>query len=664
MKKLILLAVALLCLSVANAQQYWNIDKDGNSISWQVKKGEVHHDHIEMAGKQVATVLRYGVGKDGAFELNKSMIWPMLRTIPNNTHASLMRRFDWNPLTDMKVNGQPWREQVKTITLNGTMEVVSDISPGKRGALTLKRTYFPSTDLPSLIEIYEITNTGEKEISLEIPFVSATLPTDPKKGVNGSYNLRLVTQGAGAFTLLPGKSHTVYASVSGYKPNENEMLIEPEKEFSKRKALVSGWMNNLVLETPDPVINEMFAFSKIRACESIYETKGGPMHGPGGESFYAAIWANDQAEYINPYFPFVGYDYGNRSAVNSFRHFARFMNDEWKPIPSSIIAEGDDIWHGAGDRGDAAMIAYGAVRYALASGDREEAKELWPLIEWCLEFCHRKINEGGVVTSDSDELEGRFPAGKANLCTSSLYYDALLSAAYLAEELGKGTVVAKKYRKEAVRLRKNIDSYFAATVEGFDTYAYYKGNDILRAWICIPLTVGIHERAKGTIEALFSPRLWTDNGLLTQAGSRTFWDRSTLYALRGVFMAGEIEKAMKFMKQFSATRLLGAHVPYAVEAWPEGGQRHLSTESALYARIVTEGMFGIRPTGLHSFSMVPRLPQEWDHMSLRKIRAFGSDFDIEIERVKDQIIRVAVKKAGKMVLNKKVKNGTELNCKV
>lgn len=664
MRRFIFLAVALLCLSTAYAQQYWNIGKDGNSITWQVKTGEVHHDHIEMAGKQVATVLRYGVDKDGAFELNKSMIWPMLRTIPNNTHASLMRRFDWNSLTDMKVNGQPWREQVKTITLNGTMEVVSDISPGEKGSLTLKRIYFPSVDLPSLIEIYEITNTGEREVSLEIPFVSATLPTDPKKGVSGSYNLRLATQGAGAFTLLPGKSHTIYASISGYKPNEKEAAIEPGKELSQRKALVAGWMDNLVLETPDPVINEMFAFSKIRACESIYETKGGPMHGPGGERFYAAIWANDQAEYINPYFPFVGYEYGNRSAVNSFKHFARFMNDEWKPIPSSIIAEGGDIWHGAGDRGDGAMIAYGAARYALASGNKEEAKELWPLIEWCLEFCHRKINEGGVVASDSDELEGRFPAGKANLCTSSLYYDALLSAAYLAEDLGKGNAVAKKYRKEAARLRKNIDSYFAATVEGFDTYAYYKGNDILRAWICIPLTVGIYERAGGTIDALFSPRLWTDNGLLTQAGSQTFWDRSTLYALRGAFMAGEVEKAMKFMKQFSATRLLGAHVPYAVEAWPEGGQRHLSTESALYARIITEGVFGIRPTGLHSFSMVPRLPQEWDRMSLRKIRAFGSDFDIEIERVKGQTIRVIVEKAGKIVLNKKVKNGTELNCRV
>lgn len=61
------------------------------------------------------------------------------------------------------------------------------------------------------------------------------------------------------------------------------------------------------------------------------------MHGPGGEAYYAAIWANDQAEYINPFFPFLGYGIGNESALNSFRHFARYMNPEYTPIPSSII---------------------------------------------------------------------------------------------------------------------------------------------------------------------------------------------------------------------------------------------------------------------------------------------------------------------------------------
>lgn len=60
---------------------------------------------------------------------------------------------------------------------------------------------------------------------------------------------------------------------------------------------------------------------------------------------------------------------------------------------------------------------------------------------------------------------------------------------------------------------------------------------------------------------------------------------STLYALRGVLQAGETEKAMDFIRYYSRRRLLGEHVPYPVEAYPEGNQRHLSAESGLYCRI-------------------------------------------------------------------------------
>ena len=150
-----------------------------------------------------------------------------------------------------------------------------------------------------------------------------------------------------------------------------------------------------------------------------------------------------------PFFPFLGYATANESAINTFRHFARFMNADYRPLPSSIIAEGTDIWNGAGDRGDAAMCANGAARYALARADRTEAEELWPLVEWCLEYCHRNLNDKGVVASDSDELEGRFPAGKANLCTSSLYYDALRSAVFLGKDLKKPFSVLSAYDNQA-----------------------------------------------------------------------------------------------------------------------------------------------------------------------------------------------------------------------
>lgn len=666
MKKIF--SVVFLCLSLLNsdflaAQNRWSINPDG-SISWNVKDRIPHYDHIEMSGLKVSTVLRYGVNADGSFELNKSMVWPMLRTIPNNTHASLMRRFAWNATDMVAVNGQSLsREKVNKITLDGKMTVESAIGLSRNAKAELTRIIFPAVAKPAVYEKYILRNTGSSPLTVEVPESRAVINTDPEKGVDGSYKLVSEIIGAATKQLQPKEELVFYAAITGYKNGEAELKPDVEKELQERKELIAGFWNNLILETPDPVVNTMFAFAKIRGAESIYDTKGGLMHGPGGESYYAAIWANDQAEYINPFFPYLGYGAGNGSALNSFKHFARFMNPEYEKIPSSIIAEGIDVWGGAGDRGDAAMVAYGASRYALARGDKAEAEELWPLIEWCLEYCHCNLNDKGVVASDSDELEGRFPAGKANLCTSSLYYDALRSAVYLGKDLKKPFSVLSAYEKQARDLRENMENYFGAKVEGFDTYQYYEGNDVLRSWICIPLTVGIFDRKEGTINALFSPRLWTENGLLTQAGSETFWDRSTLYALRGVYACGATEKATEYLKFYSNQRLLGDHVPYAIEAWPEGSQRHLSAESGLYGRIITEGMFGIRPTGLKSFTFTPRLPSEWNSMNLRKIKAFNTTFDIEVLRENGKQL-VTVKSEGKTLLHKAIKEGEIVSVKL
>lgn len=653
----------LVCGGTLSAQNRWSINPDG-SISWNVKDRIPHYDHIEMSGLKVSTVLRYGVNADGSFELNKSMVWPMLRTIPNNTHASLMRRFAWNATDMVSVNGQSLSgEKVNKITLDGKMTVESTIGMPRNAEAELTRIIFPAVAKPAVYEKYILRNTGSSPLTVEVPESRAVINTDPEKGVDGSYKLVSEIIGAATKQLQPKEELVFYAAITGYKNGEAELKPDVEKELQERKELIAGFWNNLILETPDPVVNTMFAFAKIRGAESIYDTKGGLMHGPGGESYYAAIWANDQAEYINPFFPYLGYGAGNGSALNSFKHFARFMNPEYEKIPSSIIAEGIDVWGGAGDRGDAAMVAYGASRYALARGDKAEAEELWPLIEWCLEYCHRNLNDKGVVASDSDELEGRFPAGKANLCTSSLYYDALRSAVYLGKDLKKPFSVLSAYEKQARDLRENMENYFGAKVEGFDTYQYYEGNDILRSWICIPLTVGIFDRKEGTINALFSPRLWTENGLLTQAGSETFWDRSTLYALRGVYACGATEKATEYLKFYSNQRLLGDHVPYAIEAWPEGSQRHLSAESGLYGRIITEGMFGIRPTGLKSFTFTPRLPSEWNSMNLRKIKAFNTTFDIEVLRENGKQL-VTVKSEGKTLLHKAIKEGEIVSVKL
>ncbi|WP_279104738.1 hypothetical protein [Bacteroides acidifaciens] len=634
-----------------------------DSIYWKVNGA--HNDHIEMSGLKVSTVLRYGVNAAGEWVIDRNMILPTFRTIPNDTHGSLQHHFngDWAHLC--LVNGQPLvGEKVETVSLSGVMTVKSIY--GNRG-VSLTRTLFPSTSQPAFCEKYELENVTENSLTVEFPTNILSYHTDEAKGVEGSYTLTATLSSPlkeGTFQLEAGEKAWFQVIYAGYKKNGRVLALDVDKELVARREFLRQVQGNLVLETPSDVINTMFSFAKIRGSESIFDTKGGYMQSPGGEAYYAAIWANDQAEYINPFFPYLGYPTGNRSAMDSFTLFMRYMNDEYKPLPSSIIAEGIDCFGVAGDRGDVAMVAYGAARYALASGNRHEAEKLWSLIEWCLEYCDRKLNAEGVVESDSDELENRFPAGKANLCTSSLYYDALISAVYLGKALKKDRECIKSYQDKAAELYKNIDRYFAHNVEGYETYRYYDGNAVLRSWICIPLTMGIYNRAEGTVSALFSDKLWMENGLLTQSGTSTYWDRSTLYAFRGAYSCGAREIATEYLEKYSVTRLLGDHVPYAVEAWPEGNQRHLSTESALYCRIMTEGLFGIRPIALDAFKLTPQLPETWNTMSLKRICAFGATFDIEVKRNKGNALLVLIKKGNKVMGKYKVGNGKPIEVRI
>ena len=663
MKKIKLIVLLLLAAVAVKAQkQCWTINPETNAIEMILSDQTMpYSDHIEMSGEMVSFVTRWNIDEMKNFSQERSLVFPMLRTIPNNTHASLMYRMQTDIVSLLGVNGlAPVQLGVKKVSINGALQVVSQYGIGvvntgaarKRApspVVEITYTGFPSTTLPMMCETYEVKNIASRPLTVAVPEFVQKAKTDPAKGVDGAYIIQAEIYGNGTYVIEPGKSITFGAAFQAYR-EKNEKAITPDvkAEYAKRMAYVKNSIDgSLVLETPEKVIDTEFRFAKIRASESIYRTKGGLMHGPGGESYYAAIWANDQSEYVNPLFPFMGYQIGNESSLNCYKQFARFMNDQYKLLPSSIIAEGLDTWGGAGDRGDAAMNAHGATRYVLARGSVEEAKELWPFIKWCLEYTRRQLNDAGVPRSDRDELEGRFPAGEANLCTATLYYDGLVSAAYLAPLVGEPKSVANAYRKQAEDLYKAINKYFSANVSGFETYRYYDGNTVLRSWICMPLCFGFKERAEGTLAALYSPKLLTVDGLLTAEGDVTFWDRSTLYALRGAYVAGAADQATKQLLDYSNRRLLGTHVPYPIEAWPEGSQRHLSAESGLYCRIITEGLFGIRPTGFNSFNLTIQLPTAWNEMALRHVKAFGGDFDIEVKRKSETQAEVFIKNAGK-----------------
>ena len=77
---------------------------------------------------------------------------------------------------------------------------------------------------------------------------------------------------------------------------------------------------------------------------------------------------------------------------------------------------------------------------------------------------------------------------------------------------------------------------------------------------------------------------------------------------------------------------MGEHIPYPVEAFPEGNQAQLSAESGLYLRIFTEGILGYRPTGFNSFSLKPNLPDEWNEMSVENFMLCGKAANVIVLR--------------------------------
>ena len=639
---------------------YWKINSH-RSIKWELGDGQElpHSDNIEMAGKRVAGIVTYSVDVNGMLSLNRQVFFPQLHPFIKASdpewfvfRAYLKDDHEDDILPKIFIGDRRFVPgTLKSVLIDGVLNF--EHNPSKAG-ISMTRKLFPSPSERLFVEHITLTNTTSSSMNLNIANATKQYAD---RGADGEFITTITSDAPSNVQLRSGQSFSFSVKIMAQKEDEKLPTQTGSEALAERQGFLKTMGDALVLETPDNTLNTLFEFSKIRASESIFESKLGLIHSPGGGRYYVGIWANDQAEYVSPFFPFLGYDVGNESAINTYRAFATDIDDNYTKIRYAFEVE-EKRPPSPLDRGDAAMIAYGASQFALALGDKEVSKELWPLITWCLEYNKRQLNDEGVVMSESDEMEGRIETGNANLSTAALYYGALDHAADLAKALEEPKKVSNTYRKQAKVLAQNIEKYFGAKVEGLDTYKYYKEHKYLRHWICLPLVVGINDRKDATIEALFD-RLWTENGVHVEKNSeneavtKIFWDRGTLYALRGTFLAGATEVSLEKLQEFSNTRLLGDRVPYVVEAFPEGSMAHLSAESGLYCRVFIEGVFGIKVTGFDSFNVLPRLPKDWDEMALRSIRVFGKDFDLEVKRIGDKNnIKVIDNEDGKVLMDK------------
>ncbi len=615
---------------------YWDIT-DRQSILFDATTSQMlpHADNIEMSGTKVSAIIHYELDTNRNLSIKRDIIFPQLRTFnkSNEPDWKKYRAYYRKMVLDERrpsvvSDGQVIiHNAVDSIEIDGMITFYMTPVNG----LGLKRVIYPSMKESVLVEEWHLHNYNNETKTLYISNVDAS---EGELGYKGHYGFSVKSNSKREIEIKSNETIafpvTYFATLNEEKPN-----LSLEYNRATREAFLMQMKDNLILESPNEVLNQMFYFSKIRAAESIFESSMGLVHSPGGGNYYVGIWANDQIEYSGPFFPYLNYDRGVEAAYNAYHKFSKHIPDEGH-LPYAFEVDGNFAMMHL-DRGDAAMVAYGTSKYLLAKSDIQQAQTLWPLIKWSLHYCHNQMNTEGAIQSESDEMEGRIETGTANLSTSTLYYGGLHFAHILAKELGDKEA-SEKYFQRKMQMLKVIDNYFGAQIEGLDTYRYYDGNTKLRHWICLPLTMGITTRKEATLSALFD-KLWTDNGILVEYDpgpssdeQQMFWDRATLYALRGVLKVGDVEAGYEKLMAYSNKRLLGDHVPYAVEAYPENNMKHLSAESALYARIIIEGLLGIEPAGFNQIKMKPSLPKDWDIYTLKNIKLGNHLFDVKVER--------------------------------
>jgi len=624
-------------------------------------------DNIEMSGKRVSAIIYYEIDQAQNLTLRKDVIFPQLRVFNKSNEPDWKKyRAYFRREVDARFSPQITYNQlslvytkVDSIRINGMLTF--HYAPVK--GLKLIKRFYPSMDDRLLVEELQLVNLNEQGMELSISNLNLH---EAEAGYKGTYAFICQSRAKERLTLAPGQSYTFPLLHGALLNDESSDNFDFVAARNSREAFLQVCKDNLSLQTPDSILNTLFYFAKIRASESIFESSMGLVHSPGGGNYYVGIWANDQVEYSGPFFPYLGYEVGNQAAYNTYQKFLENIPEDDGHIAYAFEVDGNfPMTHL--DRGDAAMIAYGTSLYLLNSGDKAQARKLWPLIQWALEYCETHKNAAGAIMSQSDEMEGRIETGDANLSTSSLYYGGLKFGAPIAEELGK-PAYARTLRRRQKEMERVIENYFGATIQGFESYRYYEANTRLRHWICLPLTMGITKRKEGTLAALFQ-KLWTDNGILVEYNEakteeeQVFWDRATLYALRGAMKVGEIELALGKLKAYSAERLLGDHVPYPVEAYPENNMKHLSAESALYCRIFLEGLLGIEPVNFSEFTLRPHLPKEWDYLHLDNFFMLGRAYTLSVVRA-DQQYTITVKSDSETVYRQQVNRGERVVIKM
>ncbi len=610
-----------------------------------------HYNHIETSGFYSSSIIFYGMNELKDLFLKYHLIFPHYRRKNNNTLGSF-RAFVDNEV-NLLVDEEKINEKLSRIEIDYTINIFS-----KTDKLDIKREFVNSYNDSSFVIKYEIKNTTNNMVNIDISndikeiFINEDIFDKPYYLLFNIYDNGIKDRINKA--LNQNESYIFYSIIS-VSYNKEKLVINPIDDFNKRLKFRDDIKNNLDIKLNNDVVDKEIEMTKYRTFESVYNLACGYIHSPGGGNYYASVWTNDQIEYSAPLAALIDYKYMRYAIENTLSMYEEYMYKD-EPLVSSIIAENTSYWNGAKDRGDGAMYLYGASLYLLILGDKEKALKYSKAIKWCIDYSISKINKYGILESDSDELENRFESGNANLSVNSLFYKGLIYASRLFNELG----IDNDYLYVASKLKENIIKnfhhdnkwYYALRCDDNEIKILEKNN--LRSHISYLLIMDILDFKDDVYNELLSNKLLNENGFKTIETSDVYWDRITLMSLRGLFRSGKVNEAYDILKSYSNNRLLNKHVPYPVEAYPEGNQAHLAAESSLYVRIFLEGLLGFEPISFNKFSLTFNIPDDVSNIKINNFFYSSMNHSIKIEKINNELYYSFDNSIKKHIRNKEV----------
>ena len=196
------------------------------------------------------------------------------------------------------VRSPPVLEQVESIDLDrGTITIY-----GRYESFMVIRRLYPSSDQAALYETVTLINDGHDAMKVEL---SGSETTEIYR-VRGPYGINVVEKHVEWEAPENGVVEAdgyAYLSIcyTGRLACDSIPTIHHAEALRGRMSRVADITSPLTLSTGNDTFDTMYHFAKIRAGESIFRTRGGDVHSPGGTSYYAAVWCNDQAEYAGPW---------------------------------------------------------------------------------------------------------------------------------------------------------------------------------------------------------------------------------------------------------------------------------------------------------------------------------------------------------------------------